>query len=147
MKLILKEDVENLGSRGDLVNVKDGFGRNFLIPQGKAEIATPGLIKDAKERVRLIALKKELTEVAAKELAAKIEETPITIAVKTGEEGRLHGTVTTQQIANALSAKDIIIDRKIISIDGDISNLGEYNATVTFTSNIKAALKIWVVKA
>ena len=84
---------------------------------------------------------------AAKELAETIEATTLTIAVKTGEEGRLHGTVTTQQVSNALAEKNIIVDRKVISLNSEINALGEYTATVSLSSKAKANLKIWVVKA
>ncbi len=147
MKIVLKQDVEKVGKRGEVVTVKDGFGRNYLIPAGLAAVATEGAVKDAKERKRLIALKQELTEVAATELAAKIEATTLTIPVKTGDEGKLHGTVTTQQITAALAEKDIIVDRKVVSLSADINALGEYTATVALSSKVKAKLKIWVVKA
>lgn len=147
MKVILNQDVENVGLKGQVVTVKDGFGRNYLIPMGYALVATEGLVRDAAERKRLVALKQQLSEVAAKELAEKIEATKLTIAVKTGEEGKLHGTVTTQQIANALADKDIIVDRRSISLSSDIHALGEYTATVALSSKVKTSLTVWVVKA
>lgn len=147
MNIVLKQDVENLGKKGDVIKVKDGFGRNFLIPQGLAVVATEGAIRDVNEMKRLVALKQQQNEAAAKELAERIETTTLTIAVKTGQEGRLHGTVTTQQVSAALADKDIIVDRKVISINGEINALGEYTATVSLSSKVKANLKIWVVKA
>lgn len=147
MKIILKQDVVNVGLKGQVVTVKAGFGQNYLIPSGLGLVATEGLIRDAAERKRLIALKQELTETAAQELAAKIEETKLTISVKTGEEGKLHGTVTTQQITNALADKNIIVDRRSVSLAQEIHALGEYTATVVLSSKVKANLKVWVVKA
>ncbi|TNE68407.1 50S ribosomal protein L9 [bacterium] len=147
MKIVLKQDVEKVGKRGEVVAVKDGYGRNYLIPAGLAVVATEGAVKDAKERKRLVALKQDLSEAAAVELAEKIEATSLTISVKTGDEGKLHGTVTTQQIVAALAEKDIIVDRKVVSLGADINALGEYTATVALSSKVKAKLKVWVVKA
>jgi large subunit ribosomal protein L9 len=147
MNIVLKKDVENLGKKGDVIRVKDGYGRNFLIPAGLAVVATEGAVRDINEMKRLIALKQQQNETAAKELAQLIEATTLTIAVKTGEEGRLHGTVTTQQVTNALAEKNIIVDRKVISLNSEINALGEYTATVALSSKAKASLKIWVVKA
>lgn len=147
MNIVLKQDVENLGNKGDVIKVKAGYGLNYLIPAGLAVVATEGAIRDVIEMKRLIALKQQQNESAAKELAETIEATTLTIAVKTGEEGRLHGTVTTQQVSNALAEKNIIVDRKVISLNSEISALGEYTATVSLSSKAKANLKIWVVKA
>ena len=147
MNIVLKQDVENLGNKGDVIKVKAGYGLNYLIPAGLAVVATEGAIRDVNEMKRLIALKQQQNESAAKELAETIEATTLTIAVKTGEEGRLHGTVTTQQVSNALAEKNIIVDRKVISLNSEISALGEYTATVSLSSKAKANLKIWFVKA
>jgi len=147
MNIVLKQDVENLGNKGDVIKVKAGYGLNYLIPAGLAVVATEGAIRDVNEMKRLIALKQQQNESAAKELAETIEATTLTIAVKTGEEGRLHGTVTTQQVSNALAEKNIIVYRKVISLNSEISALGEYTATVSLSSKAKANLKIWVVKA
>lgn len=147
MNIVLKQDVETLGVKGNVIKVKDGYGLNYLIPAGLAVVATEGAIRDVNEMKRLIALKQQKSESAAAELAATIEATTLTIAVKTGEEGRLHGTVTTQQISNALAEKNIVVDRKVISLNSEINALGEYTATVSFSAKVKANLKIWVVKA
>jgi len=146
MKLILKETVEKVGESGDIVTVKDGYGRNYLIPQGKAEVATPGAVRAIEERQRQLAKRFELDRKAAEELAQKINETSITIPVTSGEEGRIHGTITTMQIAHALSEKGIDIDRRKITLNEDVKSLGEYTAEVQLESDITAELKIWVVK-
>lgn len=147
MKLILTENVEKLGTAGELVDVKDGYGRNYLIPQGLAFMATPGSIRDYKEKERQAALKLQQNEEVAKELAAELEETTITIPVTAGEEGKIHGTVTTQQIADALQEKDIVVDKRNIEINEDVNALGEYTATVAISAKYKPTLKVWVVKA
>ncbi|HKJ30977.1 MAG TPA: 50S ribosomal protein L9 [Balneolales bacterium] len=146
MKLILKENVDKLGDVGEVVDVKDGYGRNYLIPQGKAVMASKGALKAIEEVKRQAEKKIELNLEAAKELAEKIAETPVTIPVTSGEEGRIHGTVTTSQIADALKEKGIEVDRRKIELNEDVKALGEYNATVNLLNDISANLKIWVVK-
>lgn len=145
MKIILLEDVEKLGVEGELVNVKNGFGRNFLIPQGKAVFATPGKIRQYEDLQRQAALAKELSVEKAKELADSISAASITIPVQAGSDGKIFGTVTTQQITDALQEKDIIVDKRKVEINGDVNALGEYTATVAIQGDVKAELKFWVV--
>lgn len=146
MKLILKEDVEKLGSAGDLVDVKPGYGRNYLIPQAKAVMATEGAIKHFEQMKRQAELRAELTVEKAKELAQQLEKTSVTIPVTVGEDDRIHGTVTNIQVAEALEERDILIDRKKISIDQDIKTLGEYTATIDLMGDLNPQVKVWVVK-
>jgi large subunit ribosomal protein L9 len=147
MKVILTQDVEKLGESGELVTVKDGYGRNFLIPQGKAVLATKGSIAELELMQKRAAKKAELNVKEAKELAQKIESTPVTIAVTTGEDDKIHGTVTNVQIAEALEEKGIQVDRRSITIDTDVKVLGEYSATIHLVGELKPQLKFWVVKA
>lgn len=147
MKVILKEDVEKLGQAGDLVDVKDGYGRNFLIPKAKAVLATKSSIKELERIKQYAALKADLTVEAAKELAKQIEATSITLPVTTGEDDKIHGTVTNGHIADALEEKDIQVDRRKISLDQDVKALGEYTATVNLLGDLKPQVKFWVVKA
>lgn len=146
MKLILKDDVEKLGSAGELVDVKPGYGRNYLIPQGKAVLATEGAIKHHEQMKREAELRAELTVEKAKELAQQLENTSVTIPVTVGEDDKIHGTVTNIQIAEALEERDILIDRRKISIDQDIKTLGEYTATVDLMGDLNPKVKVWVVK-
>jgi large subunit ribosomal protein L9 len=146
MKLILKEDVDKLGSAGDLVDVKPGFGRNFLIPQGKAVLATSGAIRQFEHLKKEAALRAELSVEAAKELAQQLENTSVTIPVTVGEDDKIHGTVTNIQVAEALEERDILIDRRKVSLDQDIKSLGEYTATVEVLGDLKPQVKVWVVK-
>jgi len=146
MKLILKEDVEKLGIAGELVDVKPGFGRNYLIPKGKAELATPGAIRQFEHLKREAALRADLSVEAAKELAETLEATSVTIPVTVGEDEKIHGTVTNIQIAQALEERDIVIDRRKISLDQDIKSLGEYTATIDLLGDLKPKVKVWVVK-
>tara|TARA_Y100001935_G_scaffold142663_1_gene117918 strand:- start:16072 stop:16518 length:447 start_codon:yes stop_codon:yes gene_type:complete len=146
MKIILTEDVEKLGQAGELVEVKDGYGRNFLIPQGKAVLATKGAIAELELMKKRAALKAELTVQEAKDLAQLLEATSVTIPVTTGEDDKIHGTVTNVQIAEALEEREILIDRRNISIDGEVKALGEYTATVNLLGDLKPTVKFWVVK-
>lgn len=146
MKLILKEDVEKLGDAGEIVDVKPGYGRNYLIPQGRAEIASPGALKQL-ELIREKAERRaEFTVDAAKELAERLETTSVTISVTAGEDEKIHGTITNQDIADALAEREIEIDRRKISLDQDVKTLGEYTATINLLGDIKPQIKVWVVK-
>lgn len=146
MKLILKEDVEKLGQSGDLVDVKDGYGRNFLIPQGKAVLATKGAIAEVELMKKRAAIKAELTVQEAKDLAQLLEATSVTIPVTTGEDDKIHGTVTNVQIAEALEEREILVDRRNIVINGEVKTLGEYTATVNLLGDLKPTIKFWVVR-
>ncbi len=146
MKVILKEDVDKLGSAGELVDVKPGFGRNYLIPQAKAVLATEGAIRHYENMKREAELRAELTVEAAKELAQQLEATSVTIPVTVGEDDKIHGTVTNIQVAEALEERDILIDRRKITIDQDIKTLGEYTATVNLMGDLNPKVKVWVVK-
>ena len=147
MKVILTQDVEKLGQSGELVTVKDGYGRNFLIPSGKAVLATKGSIAEVELMQKRAAKKAEISVQEAKELAQKLESSNLTIAVTTGEDDKIHGTVTNVQIADALMEKGIEIDRRSITIDADVKTLGEYTATINLLGELKPQLKFWVVKA
>lgn len=147
MKVILKEDVEKLGQAGELVDVKDGYGRNYLIPQAKAVLATKGAIAEVELMQKRAALKAELTVKEAKELAKLLETTSLTISVTTGEDDKIFGTVTNVQIAEALQERDILVDRRNITINEDVKVLGEYTATVSLVGDLKPTVKFWVVKA
>lgn len=146
MKLILKEDVDKLGASGDIVDVKPGYGRNYLIPRGKAVMATEGALKQL-ELIREKAERRaELTIEASRELADRLETTSVTIPVTVGEDEKIHGSITNKDIADALAERDIEIDRRKIELDQDIKTLGEYTATVNLPGEIKPQIKVWVVK-
>ncbi len=147
MKVILKKDVEKLGQAGELVDVKDGYGRNYLIPQAKAVLATKGAIAEVELMQKRAALKAELTVQEAKDMARLLEATSVTIPVTTGEDDKIHGTVTNVQVAEALEEKEILIDRRNITINEDVKTLGEYTATINLLGDLKPTIKIWVVKA
>jgi len=146
MKLILREDVDKLGESGDIVEVRAGYGRNYLIPQGKAMMATDGALKQVERMKEKAEKRAELTVERAQNMANRLETTSVTIPVEVGENERIHGSVTTQDIADALAERDIDIDKRKITLDQDIKTLGEYTATISLISEIKAQIKVWVVK-
>lgn len=146
MKLILREDVEKLGDAGDMVEVRAGYGRNYLIPQGKAMMATEGALKQLERMKEKAERRAELTIESAQEMADRLQTTSVTIPVSVGEDERIHGSVTNQDVAEALEERDITIDKRKISLDQDIKTLGEYTATVNLVGEIKPQIKVWVVK-
>ncbi|HET8865715.1 MAG TPA: 50S ribosomal protein L9 [Gracilimonas sp.] len=146
MKIILREDVEKLGQSGEVVDVKDGYGRNYLIPEGKAIMATKGAIQELARLKKEAARQAEFIVKEAKELAQLLEATSLTIPVTTGEEDKIHGTVTNADIAAALEEREIMVDKKDISLDQDVKALGEYTATVSLVGDLNPQVKFWVVK-
>jgi large subunit ribosomal protein L9 len=146
MKIILREDVEKLGQSGEVVDVKDGYGRNYLIPQGKAVMATKGAVQELERLKKEAARQAEFTVKEAKELAQLLEVTSLTIPVTTGEEDKIHGTVTNANIADALEEREIMVDKKDITLDQDVKALGEYTATVSLVGDLNPKVKFWVVK-
>lgn len=147
MKIILVQDVDNLGSKGDVLTVKDGYGRNYLIPRSMAVIANKSNLAQNEEMMRQSVRKREGNRNAQLALAEQLKSVKLTIAVKTGEDDRIFGTVTTQNIAELLTEKGFSIDRKKISLSDDIKTLGEYTATITLVADIKPEVTFWVVKA
>ncbi|MGA7305234.1 MAG: 50S ribosomal protein L9 [Rhodothermales bacterium] len=145
MKVILKQDVDTLGSTGDIVNVKNGYGRNFLIPRGLAVLATSSNVKVAEENRRQTSHRLERLINDAQELAKRLERLEIVIPARVGEESRIFGTVTTQQIAEALAAKGVEIDRRKIELHEEIRALGVYPASVKLHGDVVAEVKIQVV--
>jgi large subunit ribosomal protein L9 len=145
MKVILKEDVERLGSAGDIVKVKSGYGRNFLIPRGLAVLATQRTIKEAEETLRQQAHKLDRVKNDAAALAARLEALDIVIPARVGEENRIFGTVTTQQVAEVLKAKGLEIDRRKIELEEEIRSLGVYPASIKLHADVVASVKVQVV--
>ena len=146
MKIILKKEVANLGEAGDVVEVKGGYGLNYLIPQGFATVATPSALKQLEETKRQRAHKEAKLVADAEALAAKIEAATAKVVVKVSETGKIYGSVTTAQIEEALKALGIEVDKKNITIPEDIKTLGEYEGTVKVYKAVKAAVK-FVVEA
>ena len=147
MKLILKEDVLNLGKAGDLVEVARGYGRNFLIPQGKALEATAHHLRELEEQKRLILKKKAKDLDQAQQTAERLAALTITIPRKVAEGEKIFGSVTAKDIAEELGKADLAFDRKKIVLAEPIRTLGEFEIPLKMHSEIMATLKIQVVAA
>jgi large subunit ribosomal protein L9 len=145
MKIILKEDVKNLGQKDDVVEVKNGYGRNYLIPQGKAGLATESALKVLAENLKQAKFKQEKIKMLATEYAGKLEGTTIEIPTKAGANGKIFGSVTTIQIAQALKDKGFDVDRRKIVVD-DIKFLGEYSAVVNLHREVSVTVNLNVVQ-
>ena len=144
MKVSLKEDIKHVGLKDDVVEVKNGYGRNFLIPQGKAKLATDGALKMLAEDVRQREFKMDKLKKDAEALAEKINGTTVSIKTKAGASGRIFGSITTLQIANALKEKGFDVDRRKIVTD-DIKELGTFPSTVNLFKDISATVNLEVV--
>ncbi len=145
MKIILKKEVANLGEAGDVVEVKSGYGRNYLIPQGFACAATQSALKQLEETKRQRAHKEAKLIAEAEALAAKIEATPVTVAVKVSESGKIYGSVTSAQVEEALKAAGVEVDKKNITLPGEIKTVGEYEGSIKCYRAVKAVVKVTVI--
>ena len=146
MKIILKKEVANLGEAGDVVEVKTGYARNYLVPQGFATVATASALKQHEETLRQRAHKEAKLVADAQAVAAKIEAVEVKIEAKAGESGKLYGAVTAAQVAEALAAQGIEADKKNITVP-EIKEAGEFEAKVKCYKGVFAALKIIVTAA
>lgn len=133
MEVILKKDIEKLGFKDDLVTVKNGYGRNYLIPFGFADLATPSARKVLEETIRQRAFKEQKEIDAAKEQAAKLNGLEIKLTAKAGAGDKIFGSVNNTDLAEALGKEGVEIDKKFINIaGGNIKRLGQYDATIRF---------------
>jgi large subunit ribosomal protein L9 len=146
MEIILIQDVNKLGQKDDIVNVKDGYGRNFLIPRGFAVAATTSAKKMHAENLRQRAHKEEKIRIAAQEIASKLEGVKITVGAKTSTSGKIFGSVNTIQIAESLKEKGFDIDRKNITLPLDqIKEVGSYKAVVKLHRDVKVEIEFEIV--
>ncbi|MEY3565359.1 MAG: hypothetical protein RJA23_1529 [Bacteroidota bacterium] len=145
MEIILKTDIKGLGYKNDLVSVKPGYGRNYLIPQGFAVLATGSNKKILAENIKQAAHKAEKIKTEAENIAARISETTLEIKAKIGETGKIFGKVTTLQISDALATKGFEIDRKKIAITVPVEGAGEFTADIDLHREVKTQVKFVVV--
>ena len=145
MKLILKEDIANLGYKDDVVDVKSGYGRNYLIPQKKAVIATPSALKQLAEDQKQRAHKLAQIKADAEAAAAALEGVTLTIGAKTSSTGTIFGSVNNIQIAEALEKLGHNVDRKLIYIKDSIKEVGSYKATIKFHKDVSVEIPFEVV--
>ena len=146
MQIILKKDVQNLGEAGDIINVKDGYARNFLLPQKVAEIATKGALENREKNIARIKAQQEKLNAEAQEKAQKLEESGVLeLSAKAGESGKLFGTITTKKLAEELVAKTgIEVDRKSITLNAPINKIGEFKMLIKLTSKVKCEIPVTV---
>jgi large subunit ribosomal protein L9 len=145
MKVILLSDLRHQGRRGEVVEVKPGFARNFLFPQGLAMVATAGNLKRFEQERKKIDLRHAAERAAAAEVAAKLAGVKITLAKRATESNTLYGSVTASEIAEALEAKGLQIDRRRIDLAGGIKTLGDHVVRVDLHSEVLAELTVSVV--
>ena len=145
MKIILKEDISNLGYKDDVVEVKSGYGRNYLIPQGKAVIASPSALKQLEETLKQRAHKLAKIKADAEAKAASLEGVSLTIAAKVSATGAIYGSVNNIQIAEALAALGDEVDRKIIYIKEAVKEVGTYTATIKLHKEVSVEISFEVV--
>jgi large subunit ribosomal protein L9 len=145
MEVILKTDIKGLGYKNDLVAVKPGYGRNYLIPQGFAVLATLSNKKILAENIKQAAHKAEKIKTEAEGISAKLSNLTLEIKAKIGESGKIFGKVTTLQISDALASQGIEIDRKKISINVPVQTAGEFEAEVDLHREVKSSVKFAVV--
>lgn len=146
MEIILRQDYEQLGKTGEIVTVKDGFARNYLIPKGIAYVATKVNKKRLENELQMQNWRKEKEKRAAEELAKKLETVSCTIPVQVGEEDKLFGSVTSHNIADALAALGYEVDRRKIQLEEPIKSLGIYSVPIKLHPDVTATVKVWVVK-
>ncbi|GEM68811.1 50S ribosomal protein L9 [Sphingobacterium mizutaii NBRC 14946 = DSM 11724] len=145
MEVILKQDVKHLGEKDDIVVVKPGYGRNYLIPQGFAAMATPSAKKVLAENIKQAQFKQDKIKKDATELAAKLESVKLTIGAKAGESGKIFGKVNSIQIADALKAQGFEVDRRRITFETEPKQLGEYIANLNLHKEVKVQIPFEVI--
>lgn len=145
MKVILKQDVKSLGYKDDVISVKDGYGRNYLIPQGMAVLANDSNLKVLAENIRQAKFKQEKIRQDADVIAGKINGLSISIGTKAGANGKIFGSINALQISQALKNLGYEVDRRRIVLDQDIKNLGSYTATINLHREVSVSVNLEVV--
>ena len=145
MKLILSHNVESLGVIGDIVKVKGGYARNFLVPRGLAVVANEGNEKALKQQLKVLEKKKQQILDEAKKFAGQIEKVSITVAKQVGEDEKIFGSVTTSELEELLAAEGVKVSRKDIRLTEEVKKVGVYSAEVKVHPEVTATFKVWVV--
>lgn len=146
MKVILMEDIKKIGMMGQIVDVADGFARNYLVPKGLAVEANTKNIRSVEHEKKIVHEKARKVKDSAQDISSKISAMTITIKAKSGEEGKLFGSVTTMDIAEALHSEGIEIDKKRISLEEPIKRLGSYSVSVKLHPEVSVQLNIQVIE-
>ena len=147
MKVILQEDVANLGTTGQVVEVADGYGRNFLLPRSLAVLADERNTRRTEHVKRLAAARQTKVLASARELAAKITGTAVTIKRQAGAEDKLFGSVTNQDVQEALASQGVEVDRRNIVLAEPIRNIGVFQVAVRVHKSVEASVKVYVIRA
>ena len=146
MKVILQQDVKKVGSKGDVVEVSEGYGRNFLLPKKLAVEATAANLETAKQKANSAARKKQQATDEARLLAAQLEKVSVKVAVRIGEGGKLFGSVTGKDVADALAKEHgIDVDRRKISLKSEVTGAGEYEAVIKVHPEIQSTIRVLVI--
>lgn len=145
MKVILRQNLDNLGRMGDLVTVKDGYARNFLIPRSMAYYASDKAIKALEVEKKRFAKIQAKEKADAEVIAAKLAELQVSIPMKVGDEGKLYGSVTNQMIAQELGVRGYAIDKRHVMVDDAIKSLGVFDVKIKLHPEVLANLKVWVI--
>ena len=146
MEVILKQDIQDIGHKNDIITVKNGYGRNYLIPKGLAVLATPSAKKMHEENIRQRAHKEEKIKNEAQEVAKKLEKVSLSIGAKTSSTGKIFGSVNTIQIAEALKEEGYKIERKNISIPEDqIKEVGKYTASIKLHKEVSVEIEFEII--
>jgi large subunit ribosomal protein L9 len=145
MKLILREDVENLGRGGDVVDVKPGYGRNFLLPRGLAVAANTKNLREIEHQQGVASAKAAKLKASAEAIAKRLSETPVTLKRKVGEQDKLFGSVTALDVAEALAARGLQIDRRSIDLADPIKTVGDFEVGVKLHHDVVGKAKVKVV--
>jgi large subunit ribosomal protein L9 len=146
MKVILKEDVKNIGSMGQILDVADGFARNYLVPRGLAMEANVKNVKSLEHAKRVVQEKVKKVRSQAQDLSTRIANTTVVIKAKSGEEGKLFGSVTTMDIAEQLKNEGFDIDKKKISLDEPIKRLGTYTVNIKLHPEVSTPVQVEVIE-
>ena len=146
MEIILRQAVENLGKPGDVVKVKPGYARNYLLPHGLAYEATPGNLKRIKQERERLEAAENTRRASAQELAEKVEKVSLTFSARVGDEGKLFGSVTATDIAQQLEAQGVHVEKRQIDLHEPIKALGVYRVPIRLHADVKPEVRVWVIK-
>lgn len=146
MQVILQENIPSLGKAGEVVTVRDGYGRNFLIPKGKAVVADPKNLNMLEHQKRVVAAKEVKRKREAEDLSTKLSQLSITISREAGEGEKIFGSVTNKDVSDALRREGYIIERHDVTMEEPIKQLGIFDIPVKLHTEVTATVKVWVVK-
>ena len=147
MRIILREEIQNLGKGGDVVSVKPGYGRNFLIPQGLAVLATERNVRQVEHHKKVIAARNAKLQKDAQAVADKLSSLSVRIERQTGEGGKLYGSISTRDVEEAVRALGVTVDRKKLVIENPIKSTGDYTVELKLGQNVVAKIKLTVAEA